>query len=190
VPRPARVPDGRKGGDPPRRSNIHGGRHGCTRLGSLGRPFSLSRLADRRAKLEHLRSTATLFADTIASRTPSHDTPSARAFRRFSPTGRRELAVSENPGRPFLFLRPVAGPKQKQFSMYPAKEFRKMAADMLRRSRRPGRSPQERQRDRALAETYKALAAGHEMMAGQRPRTRPRRARAHSNKDISPDSKA
>jgi hypothetical protein len=56
-----------------------------------------------------------------------------------------------------------------------SQEFRKMAADILRRSRRKDRSPQERDADRKLAQTYRALAAKHAWLAGEKQRTTPRR---------------
>jgi hypothetical protein len=59
--------------------------------------------------------------------------------------------------------------------MSPSQQFRKMAADLLRRSRRKDAPPQKRAADRQLAEVYRQLAAGHAWLAGEKPRTKPRR---------------
>ena len=56
--------------------------------------------------------------------------------------------------------------------MSASQEFRKMAADLLRRSRQKNRSPQERDAERKLAETYRMLAAKHTWLAGEKQRTK------------------
>jgi hypothetical protein len=55
--------------------------------------------------------------------------------------------------------------------MSASQEFRKMAADLLRRSRQTNRSPQARDDDRKLAEIYRELAAKHAWLAGETQRT-------------------
>ena len=57
--------------------------------------------------------------------------------------------------------------------MSPSQQFRKMAADLLRQSRRKNRPPHEREADRQLAEVYRRLAAGHARLAGEKQRTKP-----------------
>jgi hypothetical protein len=53
-----------------------------------------------------------------------------------------------------------------------SQEFRKMAADLLRRSRQKNRSLQERDADRKLAQIYRQLAAKHSWLAGNHQRTK------------------
>lgn len=51
--------------------------------------------------------------------------------------------------------------------MSASQEFRKMAADLLRLSRRKDRSHQQRHADHQMAQFYKALAAKHAWLAGE-----------------------
>jgi hypothetical protein len=56
-----------------------------------------------------------------------------------------------------------------------SQEFRKMAADLLRRSRQKNRSPEELVADRKLAWVYRQLAAKHAELAGEKQRATPSR---------------
>jgi hypothetical protein len=56
-----------------------------------------------------------------------------------------------------------------------SQQFRKMAADLLRQSRRKDSPPHEREADRQLAEAYRRLAAAHARLAGEKQRAEPRR---------------
>jgi hypothetical protein len=51
--------------------------------------------------------------------------------------------------------------------MSASQEFRKMAADLLRLSRRKERSQQQRDADYQMAQSYKALAAKHAWLSGE-----------------------
>jgi hypothetical protein len=66
--------------------------------------------------------------------------------------------------------------------MSASQEFRKMAADLLRRSRQKNRSPEARDADRKLAEIYRKLAAKHAWLAGQTQRSKPKRKEARHPK--------